>query len=80
MSDPADEVALSMWVIYDHPTDYPEFFVARRHEVRAAGPVATDECFFTESLEYLRQTMVMRGLTVLARLKGDDPKIIEVWL
>jgi len=25
--------ALSIWKIYDHPTDYPQEFIARRHEI-----------------------------------------------
>lgn len=75
MSDP-----LQMWTIYDHPTDYPFLFVARKFEVDAAGPRPTTEVFVAPSIDRVRFEMVRRGLTCLTRSPEDDPKIVETWL
>lgn len=68
--------ALSMWVIYDHPTDYPEWFVARQW----LGEEPTGKAVFSNDLEVLRQHMRDRGLGCLTRMPDDDPVIVEVWL
>ena len=73
--------ALAMWTIYDHPNDYPNYFVARRFEVSSAGPVATESIVVAADLEKLRDMFEFEmHLTCLARSPEDDPKIIEVWL
>lgn len=74
----ADEV-LSIWVIYDHPRDYPESFVVRRHDVRPDRSEPTDESY-AGTLEALREQMQGRGLYPMSRSEGDDPTIVEVWL
>jgi hypothetical protein len=71
---------LSIWTIYDHPSDYPSLFVARRFVVDASGPQATTEHIGWHDLDELRAMMMGAGLTVLTRSPGDDPKIIESWL
>ena len=71
---------LSMWTIYDKPTDHPYAFVARRFEVGTAGVVATDNIIIASQVETLRECMRDRGLTCLERDPLDDPKIVEVWL
>ena len=68
---------LSLWTVYDHPTDYPDSYVARRFEV-PGGP--TDDVLETETLEALRAEFERRGLVCLPRASGDDPRIIETWL
>jgi hypothetical protein len=72
--------ALSMWTVYDRPRDYPEQIVARRFEVSARGPRATDEIVVADSLDAIREWMVERGLTCLTRSPDDDSKIVETWL
>lgn len=67
---------LTIWTIYDHPTDYPNAWVARAHDV-PGGP--TDRVEVADSLEALRAKLP-RGLTMLARHPDDDPVIREVWL
>jgi hypothetical protein len=69
---------LSLYVIYDHPTDYPDSFVVRRWEgLRPREVVA-----ITKTIEAARKllTDTMPDLTRLARSDQDDPKIVEVWL
>lgn len=68
--------ALTIWTIYDHPTDYPNHFVARRFEYDRA----TAEVMTSSNLDGLRAKMTARGLICLARHPADDAKIVEVWL
>lgn len=71
---------LSMWTVYDHPIDYPDYFVARRHEVTAKGSAPTPEIMLAKGLAELRGALIARGLTVLRRDPDDDARIVEVWL
>jgi hypothetical protein len=68
---------MSIWTIYDHPSDYPDGFIARRHEV-ARGP--TDDMVKADSLEALRQHFVNEGLVCIARDPNDDARIVESWV
>jgi len=71
---------MSMWTVYDHPTDYPRHFVARRFVVLGGGLFGpTDDARFATTLSELR-TMLPRGLYRLDRMPDDDPKVLEVWL
>lgn len=72
-----------LWTVYDHPSDYPIGFVARRFTL--AG--ATDQCLTAPTLEQLRDAIAVadqiegRGLRAcLARHQRDDAKIVEVWI
>jgi hypothetical protein len=70
-----------IWTLYDHPADYPDAYVARRFEV---GPdcrvVPTGTVVVSTSLVAVRESMAVRGLTLIARARGDDPCIIEAWI
>jgi hypothetical protein len=70
---------LLIWTIYEHPSDYPDWFVARPHIIRpkSAGPLPMH--LMAKDLETLR-AMLPDGLTRLARMPGDDPCIIETWV
>lgn len=67
---------ISIWTVYDHPTDYPEYFVARRFD----GLKPTGDIMLSLSLAELRVELVVRGLTCLTRSPTDDAKIVETWL
>ena len=67
---------LPMWVVYDHPSDFPGSYVARRWE----GELPTDAVMVAPDLETLRGMLADFGLVCLARHPGDDPKIVEAWL
>jgi hypothetical protein len=71
---------LNIWTIYDHPTDYPYWYVTRLSIVKGGEPEITSIVLYSEDLEELRDVMRQQGLTCLARFDEDDPKIVEVWL
>jgi hypothetical protein len=71
---------LGIWVIYDHPTDYPDSFVARQFFCGPNIVLATDNVVTALDLDALRRALARDGLTPIDRLPGDDPKIVESWL
>ena len=73
---------LSMWTIYDHPKDYPTYFVARRWRIARdrSEPIPTDDVLFSLTYEFIELVMRQRGLTKIERCPSDDPVIKEVWL
>jgi hypothetical protein len=70
---------LELWVIYDHPRDYPHYWVARRHTLYRDEVVIDVAVFKAQSLGALRQ-LLPGGLTRLPRDILDDRAIAEVWL
>jgi hypothetical protein len=72
--------ALYIWTVYDHPTDFPNEYVARRSDVRGSRIDVTDNIISSTNLAIVRIALEARGLTKLMRDPHDDPKIIEVWL
>lgn len=75
VSDP-----LYMWTLFDHPTDMPDSYVARKFQVDSSGGYPTDDFIALESLHLLRILMKRRGLTCITRSPDDDSKIIESWI
>jgi hypothetical protein len=75
-----DDEALSIWVIYDHPRDYPHAFVARRHIAYGPNAGPTDDVVVNEKLLVVRKAMQRRFLTCMPRFPDDDPMILETWL
>ena len=69
---------LSVWTIYDHPSDYPDCFVMRRSEIRPGAVVSTQEVYTAATLDDLRHRLP-RGLYRQPRMPGDDPVIVETW-
>jgi hypothetical protein len=78
MSDD-DRAALPMWVIYDHPADYPDAYVARKW-LTLPKQRPTNELLVATDLEVIRTELEARGLVCLARQDGDTPIIIETWI
>ena len=77
---PASDQVLPMWVVYDHPLDFPNSFVARlwtndpdTHAYRPTGEIII-------SPPWLREQFREQGLVPIARDVVDDPKIVETWL
>jgi hypothetical protein len=69
--------SLSMWVVYDHPLDYPDKFVARLW----VGEQPTQSIIIANDLAMIRDTLCFEMHKVcLARNPEDDPKILEMWL
>jgi len=59
--------ALSMWTVYERPTDYACGFVARRFEVSGRGPMPTQMTIKCLELEPIREKLARAGLVRLAR-------------
>lgn len=72
---------LPMWTVYDHPTDVPDAYIARKWLVGPGETVIwTDETITEEKLEDIQKYMISAGLTRLHRQPEDDPVIVETWL
>jgi len=67
---------LPIWVIYDHPVDWPDWYVAREW----VGEKPGDTVILERDLERLRDQLRQRGLVMLMRMLEDDPAILETWL
>ena len=70
---------LEMWVIYDHPSDYPDGFTVRKHVVGMGIHAPTNEMFVAPTLDEAR-ALLPQGLFCLGRRPADDPVIIETWV
>lgn len=71
---------LSMWTVYDHPSDFPKGFIARRWEIERSGAEPTADVMRAYDLEPLREQLRNMGLTCLDRNPEDEPQIVETWL
>lgn len=74
---------MHQYVIYDHPTDYPDNFVVRRWIVKPGQFFADPEPMaLTYTLEAARIAIeaMAPGLARIEPHPDDDPKIAEVWL
>jgi hypothetical protein len=69
-------MTLSIWTVYDHPSDFPDRFVARRFVLDQP----TEDYLYSEDIGSLRAVLMARGLTKLHRHPSDDPVIMETWL
>lgn len=70
------EPGLDMWVVYEHPTDFPEHYVARLWE----GETPTTTHIIERDLEKLRERLFRMGMVKLDRMPGDVPVVLETWL
>lgn len=67
--------AMPMIAIYNHPTDYPDKYVARVWDCN----IPTHLIATADTLEEIRAT-IPPNMTRLPSMAGDDPCIVEVWL
>ena len=70
---------LPMFTIYDHPTDWPDFYVARLWWTLPEAK-ATDFTIMDRDLERIQTTIDALGMVRLDRSPEDDPKILETWI
>ena len=75
----ATSTALTIWVVYERPTDFPHAFVARRWEIEAGAIMATQEAHVASTLEAVRER-IPPGLVRLNRNWSDEPQIVETWI
>lgn len=80
MPDASQEPGMELWTIYDHPSDWPDGYIARKHLVIDGTGGPTPHVLTCEQLEPLREQMRMMGLACLTRSPEDDPVIVETWL
>jgi hypothetical protein len=87
-SDPIPPVAvllhqlreqLPMMTVYDHPSDWPEYYVARLF-VTLPELTATPVCFVSGDLQPIHDQLTALGLRRMERHPQDDPAIMETWL
>lgn len=71
---------LPLWVVYDHPSDFPDRYIARQRTVGIAGDQPTDRVMVSLSLDSIRTALANLGLVCIPRHETDDPVIVEVWL
>lgn len=69
---------LTMWVIYDHPADYPDYFVVRKWNVTDGVVTPLRDVHLFDTAEHARDSLPY-GL-VLSPVSESDPSILEVWL
>ena len=72
------DVLPDMWVVYDHPEDYPDKFVAR---LWSKGR-PSDRLMKSERLNPLRDYIrgELTNAMCLPRYGADNPVIVEVWI
>jgi hypothetical protein len=83
------EPILTVYVVYDNPSDCPSCIVLRPQKVKSDGSIVSmsgawwgykDEAGRVAALGAARQTCRNLGLTQLARNPEDDPVIVETWI
>lgn len=72
--------ALPMLTIYEHPTDYPDKYVARLSVAVAGQLVRAKEPLGVRDTLKEVQALVPPGSTRLPRDVNDFPSIVEVWI
>lgn len=75
----APEDTLVMFIVYKHPEDFPNQFVARRWEI-GRGTAQPTPFFVARDSLYDLHAALPRSLVMMPRMPGDDPAIQEVWL
>lgn len=71
---------LDLWTVYDHPTDFPDGFIARLWRVGENNrPCATDRVCIGATLDAVR-AQLPPGLHRMSRMPDDDSVIVETWL
>jgi hypothetical protein len=71
---------LTIWTVYERPTDYACGFIARAFEITSTGPKPTGHVIKARDLEPIRRKLQRAGLTVLVRDETDEPQIVESWI
>ncbi|HTE38019.1 MAG TPA: hypothetical protein VK630_15875 [Reyranella sp.] len=74
-----DGERLTLWVIYDNPSDQPGKFVLRRQYASAVGTGCDVVALVFDTLAQAREALPP-GLVNIGRMQGDDPVITEVWV
>lgn len=79
-------VSYKIWVVYNHPKDYPDDFIARLWEVQdhqlPLFPVLTPtkETIISKDYNEIRKQLRAKGLWRLPAVEEEDLCIIEKWV
>lgn len=74
-----------MWTVYDHPSDFPDCFVARKW-IASSGmsePIRTDSVLTADNLKMLKvkiQHEMPYVIDFIPRQPDDDPVIVGCYL
>ena len=73
---------LEVWVVYDHPSDFPDnAIVVRRQWAGPGGTIERDRVAFAfDDLVDAQVWLMRRQLVRMDRHPDDDPVIVETWL
>ncbi len=72
---PPKTTGLELFVIYDRPKDFPDYFVVRRF----INDQPQDLLAVCSTLKAVREH-IPPGLICLARSPTDEPQIVETWV
>jgi hypothetical protein len=76
MTDPND-----IWTVYNHPDDFPDHVVARRHVFTGCQYVPSPTEFkLAGDLVAIYAFLEDKGLVPLDRYENDDSNILETWM
>jgi len=73
------DATLTMWTVYDHPTDHPDSFVARRWTIVPGGARPEQVTIVARALAPIRAWLDATGFHRMPAMPGDDPVILETW-
>jgi hypothetical protein len=68
-----------LWMVYDHPKDCPEHFVARRFVIAPGRAEATGDIRIGVTLDELHAALP-EGLQRVGPTPNDPGVVLEVWL
>ena len=70
-----------LYVIYDHPSDYPNDYVARCHYENLEIKVGSQDevALVSKNVDALRKLLEEMGLVKIERFDNDDSVILETW-
>lgn len=71
---------LPMYVLYDHPKDYPDYYVVRRWKSREGLEPDPQPFLWRKDLEQVHKNMARMGLVFIPRDPTDDPVIMGTYL
>ena len=80
-------IGFPAWVLYDHPSDFPNYYIVRVHDAaKPDGGEATEFYIKRESIEECEEDIKQAAKNLgirpifLRREKGEDPCIIGTWI
>lgn len=77
----SSEIITTLWVVYEHPEDFPNSYVVRRQYITRGSSVWVDRLPVAvgPDLKSVR-SVLPPGLYNLGRQPEDMPQIKEVWI